>query len=533
MTAAAAPASVTEALQMLESSLGYLAAADATQVPAEVQAQCLHSFERADAVGTAARTSMLAAFTTGQGYVQDGDYSPRSWLFHRTRVTRGAAAARLAWVRRARAHPRIIQALAAAEVSESYARTICAWTGALPEDCQDAADAILVGAAQAGMDLRELAALAAEIQSKASPDTPGDDPGQAFDDRSVRLETTFGGAGVLTANLTPECTALVNAVLDALSAPQGAEDDRSYQQRYHDGLQEAMRRLIAADLLPERAGQPVKVWAHISLADLMDLDVESRLLKRWTARVRAQWAAHRAAASVGGSDGAAWLDGDAAQGFACDASISPVVFGDVDPAVLEDLVRLCVELAGHGPGRCHPNPQAPQVPQPLQAPEAPPTPQAPQAAPVPPAMRSRAALEREIIGKVAALLSGPGGLASYLRRRQLGGGLGGPSLPLDIGFSDNVPAAIRNAVKLRDKHCRWAGGCDQPASACDVHHVKHRARGGKTSLGQCILLCHFHHQVMIHRLGWTLVLHPDGSTSAWNPDRSKVLRGTGPPARAG
>ncbi len=282
-----------------------------------------------------------------------------------------------------------------------------------------------------------------------------------------------------------------------------------------------MRRLTAADLLPERAGQPVKVWAHISLADLMDLDVESKLLKKWTARVRAQWAAHRAAASVGGSDGAAWLDGDAAKGFACGASVSPVVFGDVNPAVLEDLVRLCVELAGHGPGRCHPNPETPQ------------TLKTPKAATVPPTARGRAALEREIIGKVAALLSGPAGLASYLRRRQLGARLAGPSLPLDIGFSDNVPAAIRNAVKLRDGHCRWAGGCDQPASACDVHHVKHKARGGKTSLDQCILLCHFHHQVMIHRLGWTLVLHPDGTTSAWDPGRRKALHGTGPPARAG
>jgi hypothetical protein len=33
-----------------------------------------------------------------------------------------------------------------------------------------------------------------------------------------------------------------------------------------------MRRLIAAGLLPERAGQPVKAWVHISLADLMLLD---------------------------------------------------------------------------------------------------------------------------------------------------------------------------------------------------------------------------------------------------------------------
>ena len=62
---------------------------------------------------------------------------------------------------------------------------------------------------------------------------------------------------------------MVGAVLDALSAPAGAEDTRTRAQRYHDGLQEAMRRLVAAGLLPERAGQPVKAWVHISLADLL------------------------------------------------------------------------------------------------------------------------------------------------------------------------------------------------------------------------------------------------------------------------
>ena len=115
-----------------------------------------------------------------------------------------------------------------------------------------------------------------------------------------------------------------------------------------------MRRLVASGMLPDRAGQPARVWAHISLADLMVLDADSALQAEWIAPVRAQWAAARAAASVGGGDGAAWLEGKAAQGFACDASITPVVTGEVNPAVLEDLVRLCVELAGHGPGRCAP-----------------------------------------------------------------------------------------------------------------------------------------------------------------------------------
>ena len=122
--------------------------------------------------------------------------------------------------------------------------------------------------------------------------------------------------------------------------------------------------------------------------------------------------------------------------------------------------------------------------------------------------RAWAALEQAVIGKAVDLLSGPGGLASFLRRRQLGARLGGPSLPLDIGVSQSIPAGIRNAVLLRDKHCQWAGRCNQPASACEVHHVRHKKNGGKTSTKDCVLLCFFHHQVVIHRWGWTLVLNP-------------------------
>ena len=46
-------------------------------------------------------------------------------------------------------------------------------------------------------------------------------------------------------------------------------------------------------------------------------------------------------------------------------------------------------------------------------------------------------------------------------------------------------------------------------------------------------LCPFHHQVVIHRWGWTLKLNPDGTTTAWNPDHTKILHSHGPPARAG
>jgi hypothetical protein len=381
------------------------------------------------------------------------------------------------------------------------------------------------------MDLRDLAMLAAEIQSRAQP-APGDDDddaGKVFGDRAVRLETTFEGAGVLSGDLSPECAAVLTTVLEALSAPRGAEDDRSHEQRYHDALQEAARRLVAAGLLPERAGQPAKVIGHICLPDLIELDADSALQRQWTERARARWAAYRAAASVAGSDGAAWLDGEDADAFSCDASWTPVVTGEVNPAVLDDLVRLCVQLA-----RYHHHTPAPADPgHATSAPDTSPAPSYPQDLQVPAGLLSREALERAIIGKAVALLSGPGGLASFLRREQLGARLAGPSLPLDVGYSQDIPASIRTAVRVRDRFCQWAGGCHQPAAACQVHHLRHKARGGVTSVDNCILLCSFHHNVMIHRLGWTLVRYPDGTTMAWNRDKTKTLRSHSPPARAG
>src|ERR1700730_16878566 len=209
MNQAVAPGSAAEALGMLKSAMGYLATADATAMAAETQAQCLQALEQVKSVGTAARTAILAAFTSGQGYSADADYSPRAWLIHRTRITSGAAAAHTAWVRRAAEHPQIAAALAAGEISESYARTICLWTGKLPRDSRPAADEILAGAARSGVDLADLAALAAEIYARSRPEPPDQDQDGTFEDRSVKLATTFEGAGVLHGDLTPECASML------------------------------------------------------------------------------------------------------------------------------------------------------------------------------------------------------------------------------------------------------------------------------------------------------------------------------------
>jgi hypothetical protein len=124
MSTAPAFASVSEAMDMARAALGYLAAADATQLAAETQAECLRTLERTDAISTAVRASFLSAFTIGKGYSADADYSPRAWLMHKTGITRGAAASHTAWANRFAAHPRVVVALVTEDLSESYGRAI-------------------------------------------------------------------------------------------------------------------------------------------------------------------------------------------------------------------------------------------------------------------------------------------------------------------------------------------------------------------------------------------------------------------------
>jgi len=198
VTTVPAPASADEALAMLRAGMSYLAAADPTALAAQTQADCLQALEQLDAVETATRAWILGAFTASQGYSADADYSPTAWLIHRTKVTKGAARGHLGWARRVQAHPQVAAALAEGTVlTESMARIICGWTGQLPAGCRQAADGILIAAAGAGVGREDLAALAAEIYARSLPGGE-DDPEPAFEDRQVRVETTFAGAGVMT-----------------------------------------------------------------------------------------------------------------------------------------------------------------------------------------------------------------------------------------------------------------------------------------------------------------------------------------------
>jgi uncharacterized protein DUF222 len=105
--------------------------------------------------------------------------------------------------------------------------------------------------------------------------------------------------------------------------------------------------------------------------------------------------------------------------------------------------------------------------------------------------------------------------------------LGPRSEPLDVGRrTPVVPAAIRRAVIVRDRRCRFPG-CDRPPAWCDPHHVEHWADGGATALPNLLLLCRRHHG-MVHRPGGFRLELIDGVAVFRRPDGS-VLEDRAPP----
>ena len=479
----AAPRSVAEAMRMAALAAEFLASPAAAQAGGAGSGEVLTALAEVRDKLTAANAGFLRRFDAAGAHRADAHPTSSSWLAAKCRMTRRAARAQVQQMRVYAGRPVLHAALADGTLSDSWAGSIADWTRKLPQEMREETDKILVAAAAAGANLNDLATIAGAAVEKWRQQQPDVDRDR-FDhrDRYLALGTTFGGAGVVRADLTPECAAALTAVLEALGKRRGPADDRTAKQRDHDALAEALEMLLAARLVPERAGAATQAVVHIPISQLRDLPGAPDLEDEWLrARV--------------GEGEPGYLDGEDAQAAACDAQIVPVVTGRADLAVIDKLIALAGSVPGPG----------------LMSVEA---------------WRAH----RYAIARLAIdFVSGPGGIASRLRTGLLNPPFTGPSLPLDIGHSDAIPAAIRRAVILRARHCEFPGGCDAPAAASDVHHIIHKQDGGETAVTKCALFCKFHHKIVIHQWGWQVILHPAGTMEARSPDGRQVLHNHAPP----
>ncbi len=501
----------SEAMVAIMSGMKFLAGSDAAELPATVKAGLLKDLERADALEMVARAHLVWSFDKNSDFESWGQRSMSAWLVNEAGVTKGEAGSYRKWTRIVLEHPALAALMADGIITKSWLGKITAVTGKIREDRRGEAEQVIAELARQGeLGPRDLWRLAAEIRDRAPAEDPrDDDPDRGFADRSLRLEVTLDGAGTLTGELSPECAAAVGSLLRRFAARRGKDDTRTAPQRDHDALLGMCLRLLGTDLsAPTPGGTPVQMTVTTSLADLYDLDDGSAMQQIWIDRAAAWFAGqHAAGAETNGGDGSAWVSGDAARGLACDATLFPVVLGHVDTQHLDDLIAQCVKIHRALAGD--------------------------EFVPDRGAHQARiAAMMREILGTCAKILGGEPGLAAHLRRNLLGHmGLGGRSLPLDVGDRDDIPWQIRRAVALRDAgQCQWPGGCGQPAHASQPHHLVPRALHGPTSLTNLKTFCVFHHNVAIHRWGWAIKVHGDGTTTATSPDGTVVR---GPPPRPG
>jgi hypothetical protein len=517
---AGAPASVREALAVMDATLDYLNGPGIDSLEASMLGDVLQTAGGLSAKFAAFRASALARFAAAEAHNEDGYGSPATWLTAKGKMTRKEANAQVKQMRQLRDHPELHKALVDEAVSESWATEIGKMTDRLPAEVRDDIDRLLVATARSVADLADLAMLAQAAyeawRRSQGPDDDGDGHGDGpeddggFGERFLRLGTTLDGVGRLTGNLTPECAESVQAVLDALGKKAGTEDGRTEGQRYHDAIQMACELLIRAGMVPGRKGADTKVEAVVSLSQLLDLPGASAVEEAWLA-------------GMAGEHG--YLTGKDAEVIACDALIVPVITGHPDLGIVDQMIGLLLDHLGV-------TPDDGAGAQPRHADD------------VDGARAGRRERERSkalspkawqalryAIAKLAIdLVSGPGGLASALRRSLLDAPYNGKSVILDIGYSDTIPPAIRRAVQLRAKGvCEWPG-CRRPGAWCDVHHIVHKKDGGETSVRNCAFLCQFHHDVCIHRSGWRFVLHPDATTSAYGPG-GQELHSHGPPGQ--
>ena len=301
------PGSIAEALRMTQAGLDYLNSPAGDELPASATGEVLTALADIGARHTAAHAAFLRRFDAADAHDADGYGTSAAWLAAMTKMAPKDAKAAVWRMRRLGERQHLADALADGELSWSWAAEIIELTRKLPAELRGQTDRILLDAAARGAtleDLRYLATCALQqwLSQHPSPDEDG------FDDRYVAVGTTFGGAACIRGNLTPECGAAVQAVLEALGKKAGPEDTRTEGQRFHDALQAGCELLIRARMVPGRAGADTQVIVHVPLSRLRQLPGGSAIEDAW----------------IGGLLGEpGYLAGKDAEAAACDALTVP------------------------------------------------------------------------------------------------------------------------------------------------------------------------------------------------------------------
>jgi hypothetical protein len=263
------------------------------------------------------------------------------------------------------------------------------------------------------------------------------------------------GTAKLTGRLTAHAAAALRAILGPLSAPapaaDGTRDERTAAQRRHDGLAEACSRLLRSGTLPATGGAETTILVTIDYRDLLQ--------RYWnTTRTAQSSEADSSAAdsSARDSDSADTASTGSAAHSGSGASSDNIANTTGSDAVANTEAGNSVT---HG-GREAPNTSAASGYGVTSY-----------GTLIPVEELLRRAGEANII---PVILNDTGGIMAYGRSRRL------------------ASPAQRRALAARDGGC-VRPGCTAPADWCQVNHIRRWEHGGRTNIGEMVLVCPFDH----------------------------------------
>jgi len=171
------------------------------------------------------------------------------------------------------------KALGAGEISVEHAQVIREAVDrlplAVPADVRTDGETWLVEQARM-FDPQALARLGRHLLHVLDPDNGGEmesDEAEQQRKQSFSLGQRHDGSRIPKGTFTPEAGALIDAALDAVSAPRpaadGTPDPRNPGQRRAEGLLELIRLAMGAPEMPEDGGEPVTVVVTVPLETLM------------------------------------------------------------------------------------------------------------------------------------------------------------------------------------------------------------------------------------------------------------------------
>ncbi len=362
-----------------------------------------------------------------------------------------------------------------------------------------------------GLDAARLRQLGAHLYEAADVSGHAGQERSDFDRRGLRISGSLNGTGEISGRLHAEAAAQVIAAFGELGARSGPGDTRTKAQRWADAL---IRLVTLASGQPGQPapgdGQPGDAGPGDAGAGDGEMDDDQPC--------------HGDGHAHDGRD----HDGHDHDGHDHDGHARPAGPGDRDGRGRDG------PAPATGPGAVPAGLRRPRIivtiplatllAQPL-------SPGAVIGAETP--VSSEAARRLACDAEIIRLITGPGGGPGPAGTSGLSAGeqlairlnqaiaslpppLGKPSAALDIGRkSPGWTPRQRDALHARyGGRCAFPAGCTNPIEV--IHHIRHWADGGPTTIDNGWPGCRYHHW-LVHEGGWRLLKHPDGRITAIPP----------------